>query len=272
MLKNKSILLVTRLLLSVLLFNIYSPVFAAGIDAMGLSGASTSLGMASDSSTSYSNIGAFSGSPIYSSYKLGPGDQIDVNLIIGDNAMSLDYSFSIGPDGSIFFPRIGEINLLGLSIEEAKRKTDSQIRKIYKEKYVLSFRLRMPRQVQLYLTGSENRPFFVGEKNFVSVYGEVSKAGRFEYLPNKKFSDYISYAGGPNPGANLSWSTITRKNEKIAINGYDVVFNGIREKDIDVMPGDVINVPKQFFYINDFASFTSVLYSILAFYNTFLKR
>jgi len=187
---------------------------------------------------------------IESEYRLGPGDQVSANLIVGDNDMSLDYKFILDPEGKIFFPRVGEIKLLGLTIPEAKKLVRSRIRGVYKVKFIFSFRLSVPRKIQIYLSGAENKPHYMGERKFVYVYGQVSNTGRFEYLPGKKYSDYISYAGGPKPNAFLGWSSITRENKKIAVNGYDVIFNGNRSKDSDILPGDVINVPANFFYFS----------------------
>jgi len=202
-------------------------------------------------------------------YKLAPGDMIGANMIVGDNALSFNYSFTIGPDGKIFFPEIGEIDLAGKTMPEAKMLVDSKIRQKYREKYVFSFRLLQPRKVQIYLTGSDDKPLYIGEKKFVSIYGEVAKSGRFEYIPGKKFSDYISYAGGPTPRANLSYASVSRKDNKISVNASDVIFNGKTDADLEIQPGDVINVPAQFFYFTDFGSFSSMVLTFVVLYNTF---
>jgi protein involved in polysaccharide export with SLBB domain len=204
-------------------------------------------------------------------YKLGPGDQLEANLIVGNNALAIENNLIVGPDGKIFFPKVGEINVVELTIPQAKKLMDEKIRKIYAEKYTFSLLLRQPRRVQIYLTGSEDKPLYLGEKKFVSVYGEVYRSGRFEYLPGKRFSDYISYAGGPAPRAHLSMATITRQNKKYSINGSDVIFNGNASKDMGIEPGDVINIPAQFIYFTDLGSFSSTVFTILALYNTFIK-
>ena len=208
---------------------------------------------------------------IESEYKLGPGDQIEANLIVGDNAAAVDHKFVVGPDGKIYFPRVGEIYLLGLTVPEAKELIDYKISEIYKEDYVFSFRLNQPRKIKVYLTSSDSEPLYVSERKFVSVYGDVARRGRYEYLPNKGFSDYISYAGGPNDSASLSAATVTRGKHKYYINGSKVIFDGDRSEDIEIMPGDVINVPKRFIYFSDLASFSSVVLTILGLYNTFLR-
>ncbi len=245
---------ISRILLFVLLFNVNGLAFAQG----------EAVSPASD---------YFVGDTIAESqYKLGPGDKVDANLLIGDNDLALKNEFVIGPDGKIFFPKVGEMILLGLTIPEAKLLIDQKIKDVYKEKYIFSFRLIQPRQIRIYLSGSEDKPLYMGEKKFVSIYGEVAKSGRFEFLPGKKFSDYISYAGGPTPRANLSWCTITRKDNKIAVNGSDIIFDGKADKDMEILPGDVINVPAQFFYFTDFGSFSSMLLTFVALYNTFIVK
>jgi protein involved in polysaccharide export with SLBB domain len=205
-------------------------------------------------------------------YKLGPGDQIAVNIIIGDNDRTVDSVFTIGPDGKIYYPKIGELYLSGLEITKAKELINKKIKQIYNGQYSFSLRLLQPKLVQLYLSGADNKPAYMVENNFVYIYGEVAKAGRFEFLPNKKFSDYISYAGGPTARASLSAATITRAGKKYNINAADVIFNGNLKADMEIMSGDVVNVPNQFFYFNDFYSLTSLLYAFLAFYSTFIKK
>jgi protein involved in polysaccharide export with SLBB domain len=241
----------------------YAPAFAQA--SVGGSAAGGSLAVAGD--------GYIVGDKIdETAYKLAPGDIVEANLIVGENDLSLNYNLPIGPDGKIFFPKIGEISLVGKNIPEAKLLVDAQIKQVYKEKYLLSFRLFQPRRIQVYLTGSEDKPLYIGEKKFVSIYGEVSRSGRYEYIPGKKFTDYISYAGGPTPRANLSFASISRQNQKININGSDVIFNGNVAADLDIQPGDVINVPAQFFYFTDFGSFSSMLLTFVALYNTFIKQ
>ena len=113
---------------------------------------------------------------------------------------------------------------------------------------------------------------FEGKETFVYVYGEVAKSGRFEFVPGKKLSDYISYAGGPTQRALLGSTTVTRlvdgRAEKLSVDAGDVIYNGHGEKDLEVIGGDVINVPANFFYFSDFASFSSMIFTGVALYNT----
>lgn len=113
---------------------------------------------------------------------------------------------------------------------------------------------------------------FEGKETFVYVYGEVAKSGRFEFVPGKKLSDYISYAGGPTQRGLLGSTTVTRlvdgRAEKIGVDAGDVIYNGHESKDLEILGGDVINVPANFFYFSDFASFSSMIFTGIALYNT----
>lgn len=299
-------------------------------------------------------------------YRLGPGDQLAVHIIVGDAELAIDYMLPIGADGQAFLPNIGEIYLSGSKLAQAKQMINSRIKNIYKERYQLSVLLNQPKKVKIYLSGMVKNPgplavydnsrisevisqgggvasgasnryiyikrknasggidvltadlfeayrsrdlskdlriqagdvievpdsknervslnqangindklLFEGKETFVYVYGEVSKSGRFEYVPGKKISDYISYAGGPTTKALLNYTSLTRQEngrpKQYSIDVSDVIYNGNQKKDIEVMGGDVIRVPGNFFYFNDFASFVNTILLGLTLYNTVIK-
>ncbi|MFH1386151.1 MAG: polysaccharide biosynthesis/export family protein [bacterium] len=257
-----------------------SPIFAVNLDDLKNSGFQIP-----DVKRAYAAANPASSLPVTSdyvgdaidvnTYKLGPGDIVSANLIIGEDEMSLDQIFTIEPGGTIYFPKVGAINLLGLSIVEAKKAIDKKIKSGYKEKYVFSFRLIQPRMVNIYATGDSAQPVFMGEKKYVSVYGEVNKVGRFEYLPGKKLSDYISFAGGPSPKALLGSVTIARqangKPDKKYINASRIIYDGDSKNDVEILGGDVINVPGNFFYFSDFAGFVNTIMLGLTLYSVIKK-
>jgi protein involved in polysaccharide export with SLBB domain len=360
-------------------------------------------------------------------YLLGPGDRLAAFLVVGDNALSLDYSFIVNPEGKIFFPNIGEIDLYGLNLKEAKAKMSRKIRSKYRERFTLSLMLTDPKKIKIYVTGQVANPgihtvygwsrvsevvkavgiasggskrnviikrddeiinvdlyeiyyggnvdkditvemgdvleipvmgsarvTIMGEvprpgqyelenkerlkdalamagyvgvnsalskvaylkrkkgeddfenrklnlysmllegddaqnielsdgdiisipaiKAYVYVYGEVGKGGRFEYKPGLKLSDYLNLAGGPTDRANLSGTTVTRPGENnpkvYHINASDILHRGITNNDIEILAGDVINVPSNFFYFADFASFANTVLLGLTLYSAFVK-
>jgi protein involved in polysaccharide export with SLBB domain len=367
-------------------------------------------------------------------YRLGPGDIIEIHIIVGDSALTADYNFAISPSGTIFFPNIGEINLDSLALDDAKRKLIRKIGEKYQQKFFLSLILQRPKKIRVYVTGQvknkgavitwdgnfvsevvklaggiapggSNRTVYikrynkklgrwkileadlylaggkgnlekdirvhnediveipvvksirvtllgevpspgqyelkVGErlkdllmmggylgvnsalsdvvflkrevakdtfkeyklnlhnmvqnedknqnviladgdivtipsiKAFIYVYGEVKNSGRLDYLPGSRLSDYLNLAGGPTERASLAYVSVTRqegnKPKVYRVNAADVLHKGIAKNDIELMAGDVVNVPTNFFYFSDFASFASVVFTAVALYSTFVK-
>lgn len=126
------------------------------------------------------------------------------------------------------------------------------------------------------INSESDKLLFEGKETFVYVYGEVARAGRFEYIPGKKLSDYISFAGGPTGRALLGSVTLTRhidnKPQKYKINVSDVLYNGNAENDVEIYGGDVINVPSNFFYVTDFSSFINTVLLGLTLYSTVIRK
>ena len=91
-------------------------------------------------------------------YILGPGDRLEVHLIVGDNALVLNYTFVINPEGKIFFPNVSEISLIGLSLKAAHQKLAAEIKKKYKERFELFLMVSVPKMINIYVTGQIANP------------------------------------------------------------------------------------------------------------------
>ncbi|MFC1478335.1 SLBB domain-containing protein [Candidatus Margulisiibacteriota bacterium] len=113
-------------------------------------------------------------------------------------------------------------------------------------------------------------------EEFVYVQGDVGNPGRLGYVPGKKLSDYLNVAGGALARADLGNVTIARqvggKAEIIKIDAYKILKLGEMSGDIEINGGDVINVPANFFYVNDFMSFSNIVLTTVALYNVLTGR
>jgi protein involved in polysaccharide export with SLBB domain len=209
---------------------------------------------------------------VYADYFLGMGDVIDVHMLVGDNSLALDYTFEIANNGAVFFPNIGEIKLSGLKIEEAKEHLKKEIGKKFSEPFTLSVVLKQPRLTRVYLSQDEYIQSLANLEKYVYIYGEVARPGRYTYFAGRKLSDYINLAGGPAAAANLSYVTVTRNengsSRNYNVNAEKVLFKADSSHDMDIADGDVIQVPKNWFYFSDFASFASLIMLSLTFYAT----
>jgi protein involved in polysaccharide export with SLBB domain len=157
-------------------------------------------------------------------YKLGPGDHLEAHLIVGNNALALDYSFVVNPEGKIFFPNVGEINLVGLTLKQAKTKVIKKIRSKYRERFSLSLMISAPKLIKIYVTGQVLRP------------------GLHSIYDGTKISDVIKTVGSA-PGGSRRSVIIKRKDEVINVDLYKILYEGDIARDISVRMGDVIEVP-----------------------------
>ncbi len=230
---------------------------------MNLSGAVFAqdyAGMTSVSQTNLSSQYLYSPQEI-KSYKLSPGDEIELAIIVGDNAKTLDYKFTITPMGEVYIPNIGVVEVMGLSVNDAREKINTEIKKYFKESFRSYLILVQPKITRLKMQGDAiTIPY---TQRYVYVYGEVSDPGRFAYLSGSKLSDYFNFAGGPTGRASLSSVSVVRNidgSPKVyTVDADDLIYKGIKNKDIDIYPGDIIKVPANFFYFTDFASFANTI-------------
>ena len=166
-------------------------------------------------------------------YQLGPGDQLLIE-IYGYSEGS--YSKTISPEGTINISQIGQLQLGGLTIKEAKEK----LRRALVAKYAsvggsnpnstVSITLRNIRTIQ------------------VNVMGEVEMPGTFRLSPFATVFTALYNAGGVKEEGSLRAIKVVRAGEQIAtVDVYGYLFDGRSDSDITLKEGDVIIVPP---YVN----------------------
>ena len=90
----------------------------------------------------------------YDAYILGPGDSIQIEVL---DLPELSGTFSIGPDGTMYLPRLRALYVEGLTIEELRFFVTEQLRSyvIEPELYVRPVRYR---PIRVYIGGEVRRP------------------------------------------------------------------------------------------------------------------
>ena len=151
------------------------------------------------------------------SYRLGPGDTIDVR-VFGEDDLSL--TLRLGEDGRINYAFVGEIYLENMTLLEVEQEITRRL----EGDYLLNPRVSV--------TMSEYRPFF--------IQGEVSRPGSFPYQPGLTVSKAISLAGG------LTERASDRKIFLVPDGG--VVADRVRVSLDDLVgPGDTLTIEQSFF-------------------------
>jgi protein involved in polysaccharide export with SLBB domain len=165
-----------------------------------------------------------------------PAQSVEVNsgLAIGDafevrvfNEETIGGSFQVQEDGSIDFPLIGRVKVIGRTQAELAALLESELGQGY---------LRDP-HVTIVMTERENLE--------VSVFGEVTRPGTFPYVEKLTLVQAISDAGGLTDLAQVRRIKLTRKGPS-GVGTYEVSVKAItdgRAEDILLQPGDIIFVP-----------------------------
>ena len=166
-------------------------------------------------------------------YQLGPGDQLLIE-IFGYSEGS--YSKTISPEGTINISQIGQVQLGGLTIKEAREKLRRTLVSKYasvggsKPNSTVSITLRNIRTIQ------------------VNVMGEVAVPGTYRLSPFATVFTALYNAGGVKENGSMRAIKVIRAGEQIAtVDVYGYLFNGRSDSDITLKEGDVIIVPP---YVN----------------------
>jgi len=152
-----------------------------------------------------------------SNYRLGPGDQIKIQ-VTGEDDLSLEVS--IGESGMISYPFLGDVMVNDLTVSEL----DSFITKGLKGPYLVD--------PDVTVSVKTHRKFFVD--------GKVEKPGGFAFEPGITVRKAISLAGGFDERANKKRIFVIRggqgnaKPEPISLD--DAIY-----------PGDTVTVERSFF-------------------------
>jgi polysaccharide biosynthesis/export protein len=159
-------------------------------------------------------------------YRLHMEDRLEIKFRMTPD---WDQGVSVQPDGFISLLDVGDIHVLGLTLEE--------VREEILERY--STFLRDP--ILTVKLVNFAKPYFV-------VGGEVKTPGRFDFLGQPTASEAIAVAGGFTVGARSTDVYIARRVSKDRVEmkrvNVKMAQNGQPEEDVQLAPGDAIFVPR----------------------------
>ena len=174
-------------------------------------------------------------------YRLGPKDVLRVGVWGHED---LQGEVIVLPDGTFFFPLIGQVHVAGLTITETKQRITEELA-VYVKNPQVSIVVVKTRTIE------------------VKVLGEVVRPGIYELQPGSSITDGIAMAGGPTKRAELSKVGVFAPNElepKIvtAVGKRYHVYRNSSTNSSQLLEGDTVYVPetkapdwlKIFAYIN----------------------
>lgn len=164
--------------------------------------------------------------PTPSDYKLGPGDQVAIDVWGASQSSLLK---TISPDGNISVENLGPIYLSGLTVDQANKLLKQKFESIYAglndENPVSNIRLSL----------AQNRAIQV------HVMGEVINPGTYTMSSFSTIFNALYLSGGVNDKGSLRLVKVYRKDKPIATyDVYDFILNGKLNMGIRLEDNDVV--------------------------------
>ena len=171
--------------------------------------------------TSPTNISATTDLPVPSTYKISLNDEL--RIILSGNKRNT-YNLRVNLDGSILFPEIGSVFVVGESFEEVK----SKLRNLVNNTFV---------GVNLDLSLSR-----LNAKK-ITIVGAVRTPGTYLVNPFTTISNSLAYAGGVRDFASLrSIKVLKPGGESFSFDLYQFLVFGNRANDLILEAGDTVLV------------------------------
>ena len=191
--------------------------------------------------------------PAYNTYILGPGDGLQIELL---DLPELSGIFSIGPDGTIYLPRLRSVHVDGLTIEELRAFLTKEFKTYVRDPQVY-IRPVHYRPIRVYVGGEVKLP------GYYTLTGGQFIIGQLEQLSNSHTDstlfnniptvfDAIRSAQGITPYSDLTRVQVIRKRgESLGggristnLNFVTLITDGNESQNIRLFDGDVVKVNK----------------------------
>ena len=219
---------------------------------------------------------------IYDSYILGPGDRLRIELL---DLPELSGEFKIGPDGTLYLPRVRGLQVEGLTIEELRLFLTDQFR-TYVQRPEVFIKPIGYRPVRVYVGGEVARPGYytirgaqllkdltfdsrytdgnsgavrASHSSLSSLNPSASSRGQLEELSTPTLFDALQAARGVTPFSQLETVKITRKRPlskgggkiQTKVNFLRLISDGDEAVNIRLYDGDAVFVSKSKVVLRD---------------------
>jgi polysaccharide export outer membrane protein len=161
-----------------------------------------------------SDLPELTSKPDVSSYRLGPGDRLEIKVLGADE---LAGQYSVQDDGTVRMLMVGAVPAAGLTPEQVQSKIEEKLKA---GRYITQPHASVA--VLIY------RPFY--------ILGEVSAPGGYPYVGGMKVLSAVAAAHGYTYRANQDYVIITRNGEE---KRADILSS--------IQPDDIIRVPERYF-------------------------
>ncbi|MEE4184208.1 MAG: SLBB domain-containing protein [Gammaproteobacteria bacterium] len=160
--------------------------------------------------------------PVPNEYRLGPGDTIEVQLFGKENRQ---IGLIVNRDGTINFPNIGPLNVMGLNFQELKQAILDQI-------------------AEQLIGTSASVTMGALRSITVLIVGDAQRPGSYTVSGLSTITNALLASGGVSPVGSLRAIELRRDGKLVTtLDLYDLLLNGDSSKDLRLESGDIIFIP-----------------------------
>ena len=165
--------------------------------------------------------------PLPNYYIISLRDQFTVILTGSKDAL---FNLNVKLDGTILFPELGSVSVVGLSFKEVKEKLSQLIKQAY---------IGVNIDVSLQNLSAKK----------ITIVGAVNTPGTYLVNPFSTITGALAYSGGISEIGSLRDIKLIRNNKEVfSFDLYDLLIKGNRSNDLTIEAGDtlLINAASQF--------------------------
>lgn len=155
-------------------------------------------------------------------YIVGPGDTLQIQLYGNEPAA---YSLTVGRDGRLNFPKLGPINVSGLTFQDARAAIEQRV-----SQQLIGSRVSVT----------------MGDLRSIRVFvlGEAEKPGSYTVSGLSTMTNALFVSGGVKKIGSLRNIQLKRNGKLVTVlDLYDLLLRGDTSGDRQLLPGDVIFIP-----------------------------
>ena len=161
--------------------------------------------------------------PVGGDYVVAPGDQLLIRIW---GSTSSESTVTVDREGSIQFPKLGNLQLVGVKAAQLDGVVKNFLSKFYKD-------------IEVSVSFSQLR------KLTVYAVGQARNPGSYSFGSEATLTTALFASGGPNQNGSIRKVQIKRQGNTIAeFDLYSFLSKGDKSKDIKLQDGDILFYPK----------------------------
>ena len=170
--------------------------------------------------------------PAAYNYLVGPGDSL--NIFVWQNP-EVSQSVTVRPDGKVTTPLVEDLDVAGLTPTEVARKVEEALGQYIREPIVTV------------IVGGFQGPY----SEQVRIVGEASSPQAIPYRQDMSLLDVMITVGGLTEFADGNHASVIRvvngEQAQYSVRIEDLIKNGDITANADILPGDIIIIPEDWF-------------------------